>query len=71
LIIDDDAGDRRQVVRALKEGGLSCVCIETTSLEEALGACDVHAFDCAIVDYRMPGHDGLHAITSCNRRDGF
>jgi light-regulated signal transduction histidine kinase (bacteriophytochrome) len=68
LIADDDAGDRRQLRRALKETGLSYECVETTSIEGALEACDKSAFDCAIVDYRMPGYDGLHGIAALHDR---
>jgi signal transduction histidine kinase len=38
------------------------------SIEEALEACDKCAFDCAIVDYRMPRHDGLHGIAALHER---
>jgi light-regulated signal transduction histidine kinase (bacteriophytochrome) len=68
LIADDDEGDRRQIRRALKQAGLSCECVEAASIEEALEACREHAFDCAFVDYRMPGHDGLHGMTSLHER---
>ncbi len=68
LIADDDEGDRKQVKRALKQGGLSCRCVEAASIAAALEACDECAFDCAFVDYRMPGHDGLHGITALHER---
>ena len=68
LIADDDEGDRKQVRRALKQAGLSCECVEAASIEQALAACDKRAFDCTIVDYRMPGHDGLHGITALHKR---
>jgi light-regulated signal transduction histidine kinase (bacteriophytochrome) len=71
LITDDDEGDRRLVVRALKESGLSCDCVEATSIEEAIVACNEYAFDCAIVDYRMPGRDGLDGIASLHQRFPF
>jgi len=35
---------------------------EAVSIEEAVNACDECAFDCAIIDYRMPGDDGLRGI---------
>jgi signal transduction histidine kinase len=68
LVADDDEGDRKQIKRALKQAGLSCVCVEAASIEAALGACDECAFDCAFVDYRMPGHDGLHGISALHER---
>ena len=68
LIADDDEGDRKLVRRALRQTGLPFVCIETASIVEAVEACDKYAFDCAIVDYRMPGHDGLYGITALQER---
>jgi hypothetical protein len=56
------------VRRALRQAGLACECVEAPSIEEALEACREHAFDCAFVDYRMPGHDGLHGITALHER---
>ena len=68
LIADDDEGDRKQVMRALEQTGISCECTETASIEEALEACDKEAFDCAIIDYWMPGGDGLHGIAVLHER---
>src|ERR1700681_2483436 len=68
LIADDDEGDRKQVRRALRQAGLSCECVEASSIEEALEACDKCPFDCAFIDYRMPGHDGLHGIAALHER---
>jgi hypothetical protein len=68
LIADDDEGDRKHVIRALKEAGVSFKYTETASVEEALKECDKGAFDCAIVDYRMPGHDGLHGVGALHDR---
>jgi signal transduction histidine kinase len=68
LIADDDEGDRKQVRRALGQAGLACECVEAASIEEAVDASRKHAFDCAFVDYRMPGHDGLQGITALHER---
>lgn len=68
LIADDDEGDRKQVKRALHQAGLSCECIETANLEETLAASDQHDFDCAFIDYQLPGHDGLHCIAELHAR---
>ena len=64
LIVDDDIGDRKNVTRALSQAGLPCECVETVSIDAALESCGKQTFDCAIVDYRMPGHDGLHGIAA-------
>jgi signal transduction histidine kinase len=68
LIADDDECDRGQVRRSLKQAELSCACVEAASIDEALAACDKSAFDCAIVDYRMPGLDGLQGIAALHER---
>jgi len=68
LILDDDEGDRRQVRRALKQSGLQCECTETANVQQALEACETCAFDCAVVDYRIPGQDGLFGISVLNAR---
>jgi signal transduction histidine kinase len=68
LIADDDEGDRLQVIRSLRQSELLCECTETANIEGALHACNKQAFDCAIVDYRMPGDDGLHGIVALNKR---
>lgn len=62
LIADDDEGDRKQIRRALMRSALAGTCTEVASIEEALEACQQQSFDCALVDYRMPGRDGLSGI---------
>ncbi len=71
LIADDDEGDRKQVKRALKQAGLPFECTEAQSIDEALMACASEEFDCAIVDYRMPGRDGLEGIAALSERQPF
>jgi len=61
LIADDDEGDRRLTIRALKQSGLAVECTETASIAEALEACDRQSFECA-VDYQIPGEDGLNGV---------
>jgi len=68
LITDDDAGDRTQIRRSLKQAGLPCSFKETESIDEALAACDACAFDCAIVDYQLAGRDGLAGITALHQQ---
>jgi signal transduction histidine kinase len=68
LIIDDDAGDRRQIVRALKLTGLSCDCVEAASVDLALAACEQQTFDLAIIDYQLPGYDGIDGVEILHQR---
>ncbi len=64
LIVDDDEGDRKQVLRALKKSGLSVEIVEVTGMDEAMVVCRQQVFDCAIVDYHMPGQDGLSGVSA-------
>jgi signal transduction histidine kinase len=68
LIIDDDAGDRKQIGRAVKQAGLTCECVEAISVDLALAACERQIFDLAIVDYRLPGRDGLEGVAALHER---
>jgi len=68
LIADDDAGDRRQVKRAMQRAGFLCEYAETGSVEEALDICEHRTFDCVIFDYRLPGQDGLTGISAMHAR---
>jgi signal transduction histidine kinase len=68
LVVDDDDGDRAQLKRVLKQTGLPSTCTETSSIDDALEACEKCAFDCAIVDYRLPGQDGLAGVALLHQR---
>lgn len=68
LVIDDDAGDRKQIVRALKQTGLPCECVEATGVDLALAACEQRSFDLAIVDYRLPNRDGLDGVAALHQK---
>jgi signal transduction histidine kinase len=62
LIIDDDAGDRMQIRRALAKSGLAHELVEAADMDEALAACGSRSFDAVVVDYHMPGLNGLGGI---------
>ncbi len=66
--MDDDEGDRKQVLRALKQTGLSVEVVEVSGMDQAMDACQIKSFDCAIVDYHMPGQDGLAGISAFQRQ---
>ncbi len=68
LIADDDIGDRKLIKRLLKQSGLMCECVEAESVEEALVACSTKPFDCIIIDYRLPGQDGLAGIDTLHNQ---
>lgn len=62
LIADDDDGDRKQIRRALKQAGFDVVVTEASDGAEAIAACEGEEFDCAFVDYLMPGQTGLDSV---------
>lgn len=64
LVVDDDAADRKQVLRALKQSGLSVQTVEASGMDDAMAVCQEQTFDCAIVDYHMPGQNGLSVISA-------
>ena len=68
LIADDDDGDRRQIARLIRQSGLRCELSEVDDLAGAEAACAATPFDCAIIDYRMPGSDGLTGIGALRQR---
>lgn len=68
LLADDDDGERAQVKLILQQAYPSCVCVDTPSVVDALEACEQASFDCAIVDYKLTGQDGLAGISSLHER---
>ena len=59
LIVDDDEVDRMIITRGLSRGGLAATVVETESAQGALDLVARQAYDCVILDYHMPGGDGL------------
>lgn len=62
LIVDDDDVDRMAVRRALKATGIDVLVTETEDAEGALSRLEREHFDCTLLDYRMPGSDGLDVV---------
>ena len=62
LIVDDDDVDRMAVRRALKASGLDVIVTEAEDADGALARLDGDHFDCTLLDYRMPGSDGLDVV---------
>jgi signal transduction histidine kinase len=71
LIADDDEGDRKLIKRALNHAGIDCECVESENIEDALKACDKYAFDCAILDYWLPGQDGLEGVSALLKKQPY
>ncbi len=62
IITDDDEGDRMQIIQALDDMEWPCEPTEAVDINEALAACERKAFDCAIVDYQLPGRNGWRVL---------
>ena len=68
LVVDDDDVDRMAVRRALKSSGLEASVTEAEDAESALRRLGREHFDCTLLDYRMPGSDGLDVVRAARER---
>ncbi len=62
LVVDDDDVDRMAVRRALKASGIEAIVSEAEDATSALEKLGKEHFDCTLLDYRMPGTDGLAVV---------
>ncbi len=65
LLVDDEVEFLEPIATRLSRRGLECTSV--TSGDQALAALGAAAFDCAIVDVRMPGMDGLELLRRMRR----
>ncbi|HEX2721858.1 MAG TPA: response regulator, partial [Gemmatimonadaceae bacterium] len=68
LVVDDDEIDRMAVRRALKASGLEATVSEAEDAAGALSKLSREHFDCTLLDYRMPGSDGLDVVRRARER---
>ncbi|MFO7169263.1 MAG: ATP-binding protein [Chloroflexota bacterium] len=68
LVVDDDVVDRTVVRRALRAAGMSVRVDEATDRDSALERLASGGYDCVLMDYRLPGADGLAVIQEMRRR---
>jgi signal transduction histidine kinase len=68
LVVDDDDVDRMAVRRALKASGLEATVTEAEDAAGALAKLSREHFDCTLLDYRMPGSDGLDVVRAARER---
>ena len=68
LLVDDDELDRQALRRAVGKTALAVELEEATSAAEALARLDQGGIDCAIIDYRLPGIDGMELLSEVRRR---
>jgi CheY-like chemotaxis protein len=69
LVVDDEQDVRRGFVRALTLQGYSVW--EASSANEALQMCDAHHFDVVVLDFIMPGLNGVELLVRLRRRLSF
>jgi len=69
LLVDDDPDDLDVIGAVLHRAFPRSVVRTAGGAGDAMQACDNEAFDCVIMDYNMPGCDGLHCTKSL--RAGF
>jgi two-component system, sensor histidine kinase and response regulator len=62
LLLDDDEIDRMMVRRALKSANFPVQLTETANCAETLAEIQREAYDCALLDYRLPDGDGLELV---------
>ena len=67
LVVDDENAIRRILSLFLTDRGH--LVVEASTGEEALSAADQTAFDLAVVDYSLPGIDGLQTLGRLRERD--
>jgi diguanylate cyclase (GGDEF)-like protein len=63
LILDDDEIDRKAFLRALERAGWDGEIVQSSTSDEALAHVRQQPFDCILLDYRLPGEDGLDVLT--------
>jgi signal transduction histidine kinase len=68
LVVDDDDVDRMAVRRALKASGLEATVTEAEDAAGALAKLSKEHFDCTLLDYRMPGSDGLDVVRAAREQ---
>lgn len=61
LIVDDDPVDREDVRRKLQRG-TECEVAVAANAEDALSAARERTFDVILLDYRLPGKDGIEVL---------
>lgn len=72
LIVDDNQDDREAYVRALKKmSGATYHYLETTDGKVAIAAIKEKQFDCVLLDYSLPGMNGLDVLREIRMLDTF
>ncbi|MEM9457693.1 MAG: response regulator [Myxococcota bacterium] len=67
LIVDDDQFDRAKIRRLLRRRRDAFELREVTTIQEALALVDSRAFDCALVDFRLPDGTALDLMAKLDQ----
>jgi signal transduction histidine kinase len=68
LLVDDDEVDRLAVTRLLRRTHFDAAVHECTDPASALAAAGSGGFDCVLLDYNLPGIDGLSLLRELRAR---
>ncbi|MBS0354788.1 MAG: diguanylate cyclase [Proteobacteria bacterium] len=71
LIIDDDEVDRKAARRALERSGWNGVIATAENAQAAMAQLHAERFDCILLDYRLPGQDGLDLLQQLGSTPGM
>lgn len=70
LIVDDSRLDRTRIKRLINQMNTEVSLAEAQDVETALGMVAVERFDCILLDYRLPGADGVELATEIAKSHG-
>lgn len=70
LIVDDSRLDRTRIKRLINQMNADVSLAEAPDVETALGMVAVEKFDCILLDYRLPGADGVELATEIAKSHG-
>ncbi len=62
LLIDDSVHDRRTIRRLIRRSSMEISIEEAVDVSSALQLLSVEAFDCLLIDYRLPDGDGIELV---------
>ena len=68
LLVDDDLADRRIIRRTLAENAADVKIVEAVSVEEGLGILQHTSFDVILLDYKLPGANGIEMVQELRSR---